>query len=676
MVVITLLCAIAILPLILSRVERDEQKRLESGTTRVFLGVILGDLSLIRQGMEEGGDLRSPLDPFIAEKVIKLGEPFVDYPLCPPVHLAFNYGLKEHLAVASFLVSQNADVNDYMLPAIPLDHFQRGYPPAILYAMGFGQKANNSHAAFLQRFHRTFRNKIDFSRLEEWRRLSNNPPLLHLSIALDNFDATYVLLSEFSHIASLNTIDQFGMTALHYAVWKASLQATVFLLYNAIDCLIQDVKGQSALHVAIARRDTAQLALLLGHILNRRSSQPLRVVKDDFKTFLQLQNAQGRTALDLLLLAPFDRPSLELLSHFAREIDLSLQELVFPAVRSSLQHLLSLPISLHCRVREEVEITEGWLEKENFLRDFFIPQRPVLVGEGCASGMAIWAHSESIEAFIARFGHLSLATGELTRDFISENFQYWSSLSPSSSCSTEMLNSLDNGESTPVLDLLDFVEEVQKSKLQPAVLFISHRLYTEQFHLDFHLPVVFDVCGNNELADYSLTMLPTGSCSSLQSTPASVHLLLKGRVLWLLFRPGLTSNHSLLQDIEHMLGVNRTHWSNFSGRQWIGRALLPLRRHHLVHFAEQQQGEAFFLPHDWQFLIWAEEDSILLSRNICSHAITDARIPPLGYLIYGGYDPLRNLGHPRIHNPSSNRVPGMNYRRRKKVPMFDYPFVT
>jgi hypothetical protein len=279
---------------------KDEAKRLEMGTTKVFLGTILGDVGILKQGLDERGNAHAALDPYIASEVLLLGKPYVDYPLCPPIHMAFNYGMKNHLNVAAYLMNLGVDVNDYRLPASPKKHFERGYPPAMLYALGLGQQPNNSHGAFLQRFYRSYHDQLNYTKLEEWRIATDNPPLLHLSITLHKFDGTYILLSEFTKISSVHTFDQFQMSALHYSVWYANLQATIFLLYNGINLMAKDKYDNTALHLAVIRKEVECATLIFAELLNRAQDNPKRIFID----LLQSKDYKNRDIIDLLMLAP------------------------------------------------------------------------------------------------------------------------------------------------------------------------------------------------------------------------------------------------------------------------------------------------------------------------------------------------------------------------------------
>ncbi|RYH13152.1 ankyrin repeat domain-containing protein, partial [archaeon] len=342
-----------------ARVLKDVEKQLQSGTSRVFLGVVLGDVATIKQGIEEGGNVVTPFDPFIAETILKLGEPYVDYPICPPLHLAFNYGQKDHANVAAYLLRLGADVNAYQLPTHPKNYFDRGYPPAMLYSLGLGQYPTNTHAAFLQRIYRSYGDRFNLTKIEDWRVQTDNPPLLHMSIALKAFDSVYVLLSEFPRIATIHTRDQFNMTALHYAAYREDLRSLVMLLYNQASTTAQDVYGHTPLHLAVMRGEGGGVSLLLASTQNNNRT----TLAQKQKYFLDLLHVLSRDrvdALDMMCLSPLPMPLLHTLFYLASLLSLSPHGL--PRIRNDFQHacieramaVVSTPRALKDLMQEEM----------------------------------------------------------------------------------------------------------------------------------------------------------------------------------------------------------------------------------------------------------------------------------------------------------------------------------
>lgn len=666
---------------------QDEQRRLESGTTRIFLGVITGEISFITQGVEEDGNLHAPLDPYIAEKVLLLGEPYVDYPICPPLHMAFNYGLKQHLNAASHLTRYAVDVNDYALPRHPKSYFHRGYPPALLYGLGMGQQANSSqHAAFLQRFLRSHEHLFNLTKLEEWRTLTDNPPLLHLSIALGNFDGVYLLLTEMTKIATIESLDQFQMTALHVAVWYGSLQSIIFLLYNGISLQAADVAGHTAMHLAVLRGQPAVLALLCSPFLNQ-PSKPLSSRQQDFLQLLSQRNHAGRTAMDLLLLAPVNLPLLTSMVYFAGELGVTLEDLAMGSrgQLQQLEHLSAAGLLLEANhssqlldddPRNMIDSLTALPSGSYFREHYYIPQRPLLVSNQ-ANGMGIWAYLDS-DAFLGRFGDLQLANNHSStlRAYVAESEFNMSAVDASNATNAMVLLQGMLEDATGSCSAATDSTHDHQLCHPPAVAEVRITWATAQadYFTDFSPLSALSVC--HDQADWTLSMAAVGAVGALTAAPARYSILLHGRLLWVLLRPGISSNTSLLAELEDALGVGMSNWETVDGHTWLSNALMKLWAHHLVVFAEQAIGEVLFIPHDWHSLAIPLADSISLSRTLCALEVSDMRIQPVGYALYGQEDPLRGYGFPRTLK-DSNQHPGIKYTtKRKKPPMFEFPHIT
>lgn len=58
--------------LIVARTSNDDKKRLESGNTRLFYGIITGDSDNVVQSFDEGASVNTILDPFLGEMVLQV----------------------------------------------------------------------------------------------------------------------------------------------------------------------------------------------------------------------------------------------------------------------------------------------------------------------------------------------------------------------------------------------------------------------------------------------------------------------------------------------------------------------------------------------------------------------------------------------------------------------------
>ena len=276
-------------------------KALENAALLIFEGIAIADLSLVKMAIEDGAAVNRPLDPIRAEIDLKLGKAFTDFPICPPIHFAINYGDKSRLAIARYLMeSANADANAFSgLPPST----GRSFPPALLYAMGMGQRPTPSHAAVFQSLYRTLPYRFNLSSIDNWRRKTDSPPFVHMCIALRNFDCLYLAITELD-APFVNEVDRFGWTALHYATWYGDTQTIIFLIHNGANLAAKDHRGLQPIHIAILRRHVEAIALLLGSALEAKkkykTSKLLTTMlfdkvnlwrtRDDGKTFEEDEN--------------------------------------------------------------------------------------------------------------------------------------------------------------------------------------------------------------------------------------------------------------------------------------------------------------------------------------------------------------------------------------------------
>ena len=128
--IIKLYLFLAVFTRVTGRTIKDDIRSLQKSSGRVIVGALTGNIAAIRQGLYEGGTANAIFEPYFGSMILKLGRAYIDFPVCPALHLAINMGSKEHLNAAAFLIRNGADMNLYKLPS---DHFEdkhdRGYPP-------------------------------------------------------------------------------------------------------------------------------------------------------------------------------------------------------------------------------------------------------------------------------------------------------------------------------------------------------------------------------------------------------------------------------------------------------------------------------------------------------------------------------------------------------------------
>ena len=153
--------------------------------------------------------------------ILKLGRANVDFPVAPAIHVAFYFLTSDSLEISQFLLRNGADMYEYVLPAKGNDSPRpstsyltaKGYPPALMFAIGLGREPTNAHAALVKQLHVTYSHIFNDSRLKEWIEATSNPPLLQICILARNFDMVYVMVSEFSeHLKDER--DSKGLSAL------------------------------------------------------------------------------------------------------------------------------------------------------------------------------------------------------------------------------------------------------------------------------------------------------------------------------------------------------------------------------------------------------------------------------------------------------------------------------
>ena len=773
-------CVLSILAaLVLSRTTKDDFSQLATKSGRILIGVIEGDLELVHLGINEGGNVNAVLEPYFGDMVLRLGKAYVTFPSCPALHLAFNYGTKSHLNVAAFLINYGANPNTYKLPTVhangSVDLFDRGYPPAILFALGMGQTPMNTHAALLQRMVRTNKQVFNFTTINQWRRESGNPPLVQLCLLLGNVDGAHVLLTEFD--ADVNEADEDGVTALHVTAWRDNVSGMVMLLQQGANPLLEDHLGRTPMHYVVMRgHSVVAIKILLASALASGAKKRELQVR-----MLTHTDQNGQSVIDLAAAAPSKIDLLGFLKEQAVLLNITLtsssqqpnvavadgesssvQESGWfhPATHSEHGSTSSIPLPNILRSsNRSLEIDSANaadLTPQQFLRNYFSAQRPVLITGQLTAGAGVWAH-RSKEDFLRRYGAMQAMIGPgayaevraLRRyeRIVANNGTLCNATDSSGNSAPKLCNIARYFSYRKLTTVSEYVAQCMgdrpantpannASSIAPHCIWEGHAVasalpYSDLWRWDLPIPELFgllcrvpDVEDAHPSATSSQTNLEPnwdGSASPppqrvrraahntkepvqihlggvhsgapLQAHNASWHLLLAGQKKWFLLPPGAltdvareyfvcnktTSGTAPTQSLEAnthdhsaLVDKNYTAACVLTSPEWLIQAAPRLRERRQLVEVTQNPGDVLFIPHDWQYATLNLADTVAVSQEFCTMRHSDARIQPLGSVIYGRADPHRGLGMFKLHEKSNTRM-GVKIKKPSKVPQFDLP---
>lgn len=204
----------------------------------------------------------------------------------------------------------------------------------------------------MQRLYRSFSNQFNLTALDEWAQKSDNAPLVHQMLYLQNFDGLYLCISEFGK--DVNIIDRgyalsshgaivsskaenvenekqlrvdLGVTPLHIAAWQGDVAATVLLLHNGANILARTRYGHLPIHFAVFRQHLNVFTLLVAQLDHPRyqtaSSSPQKT--EVWQQYVH-RRVQDKDLLDYLLQPPRFVDALKLLHNVSETHDLSLYQ--------------------------------------------------------------------------------------------------------------------------------------------------------------------------------------------------------------------------------------------------------------------------------------------------------------------------------------------------------------
>lgn len=695
-------------------VNSDDFKRLEKGEARLFYGMIMGDPSQVSQALEESASVHAPLDPFIGEKVLLIGKAFVDFPVCPPLHMALLHGKKGNLNVAAMLLRQNLDANKYVLPPTSFNLTNRGYPPALMYGLGFGQKPTNAHAAMIQRLYRSYPSKFNVSVLEEWRQATANPPLVHQMIYLHNFDGLYVMVTELHR--NMFELDPVGnISALHIAAWFGDVSSVVFLLHNRANPFQATSHGHLPIHFAIFRQHQNVFAILFAHVMEKATS--IQAKRSQWEKLMSTKDKLGRDMIDMILQPPRFLDAYPFIANLSQRLEFPLfaeksaenkqRQLTFDFILKQLRlnveldfagndnkdpgSISSIPMSIDKQSAKQ-------LNKERFMNDYYDLQRPVLITDGAADGLGIWAYLQSSDevldkdVFFGRYGDLpfrafsgSDKVGPLREIATSLQYLFSEKNASDQAKSDECLIS-----SNPIADSCASQQRQLESKtgMSGQVIVTPSLYHAASLSSDFYQPVLFqsicksgfyDSSRNRDLQLEQLLGLDTFNLTFLQpydshhfvstsssegggehvSQSWSAVLLGGGKVTWYMWSAGIDS------------ALRRSNWN---GNVSSNPLLEGLRGRCLVHEIEQRVGEVLYVPDGYNAIALAndEKGAMILTQSVCKWINTQSRLQRLGYVVYGDdEDDYRGYGLHHFHHYPVDALPKKVYKASSKVPIFD-----
>ena len=666
----------------------DDLRNLENGNAKVLLGAFIGEISVIRKGLMEGGVIDATMDPFMGEAVLKLGKVFRKFPLAPALHLAIYQGDKKHFEAAFFMMNRGADINNFLIETNTSARYTANYPPGILYCLGLGKVPSNSHAAFLNRLHLSLPEHFKFDAIEKWRQLTGNPPLIQIAALSNFFDGVYVLVNQLK--VDVNAVDQHNLTALHIAAWQGDYNLGMFLASNGADVMMKDIFGRTPFHYAAIRGSVEYMTFLMEYYINKDKN--LRETDRAMMKSRILLETDDRnfTALDLAKLYP---PIEMSINYFQFEYN----SMNYQQIKSKKKSKKKLSHINHGRTfmnsipdsqpGDSTSTRGGWdyfpiqeplnpcpgdihgnggcttidvvrasdLSQSDFNMNYFSVQRPLLITGNLASRQGIWAYWQRDE-FLKRYGNIVLTSGEkIHASGGSWNLQIPSEMTlqkwvehymstDRSTCRSKYEIEIDINSNIKT-DEINFCDRVNSIITSWVAVNVKNTWNTDNPLTvdDFKRPSLFNLCGTETDNEYiSLHIGPSQSGIPLQSNSAHWNLLITGVKRWFLIPPGskITSSDLLSKNGNKNRKIKTV-------TDWIKDELPDLQRQKLVSTVIQYPGDVVFVPHDWSYATLLEADSVSVSQQFCTLLSMDQRITPLGFIVYGGEDTHRGLGRKR-----------------------------
>jgi hypothetical protein len=538
-----------------------------------------------------------------------------------------------------------------------------------------------------------------------------------------------VLLKRFG--ISADEADDHGVTALHVAAWAGNVPAMIMLLQHGASVNAVDAYGRTALHYVVMRGHSLPAAeiLLVSTEFATQCAKTDDRCKAKLKTkLLTAMDKSGHTAYDLAAMLP-GNPALREFLHSQAQPTTDKVSTVRTAgknadnaavslaqrLSSTNVHALAVDIVDMGALSQDVQrpISTGPARPTRFYQDYYTTQRPVSITGQPAERTATWGGGGGDE-FIARYGALraevgpgalpyavlqpgeaqdtcsaSTALGEpqcgVQRvglgDYISTCFAAQSSSTTAGSVGTPGATSppvstqICRGPAHVSDASMQLPDDFPVPELFSSICTVPEDAVSAPASSNQHM----DGGGatttvspqrkwrrNGVVEPLHMHAAPAATVTPFQAHNASWHLQLTGRTKWFLVPPGADAAHILTDQTVNGAG---------SDVERLLEAVVALRELRVVAEVVQSPGETVFVPHDWKYAQLHLEDAVAVSQQFCAFLHSDARIQPLGTVLYGGEDPFRGIGLYKTHKNSKYEM-GVTLPAMSKIPHFDFAPVT
>lgn len=666
---------------------------------------------------------------------MKLGKAYVDFPVCPPLHFAINLGTERQLPIAEFLIRNEITLDDYALPPEKYNPLNRGYPPAILYGLGFGQRPTKSHAALIQRLHLSHPDLFHLNQTIHFLEKTGNSPLLHITLMLGNFEGSLLLLKHFN--TSVNVIDSLhhALTPLHIITWFGDIESLILLLHNGANVFLEDKYRRNPFHYAIIRRQLTTFSILVSYLLE----SPKDFEEDEpkielLRRILFTEDKNSRDIIDYLTMKPFHLPTIGFIHQLCQEFELNLEQALitsnrrrkFELWKEALTLITSSSFSMSSPLLGvDLVPAEKNLTRLAFIRNYHSLGRPSLITQQLTLGQGIWAYvgSNNHLDFLDRYGSLPIRVNEMIYATYFHHLYchppyLGSRYSGASDYETECFPDYsDRPNVTTALKIEDFFLQARSQPLsilgtrdttasgsmtslttmKIAQTRINYYEYKKTFYTDFQRPSIFQICDEKDhYEDYKITLSTAHSLTPLHFHNTTWNVLLQGKKIWYLLPPSILTNQSFFNDLKQQtlltkkdllssLSLSFDSFYSSSSSSSASPSLFSSSRINTLAFLRKTQAlveivqepeDVVYIPDMWGHIVVSLEDSISLSQEFCTFRNTDMRVQPIGPVLYGGKDAYRGLGSFKRHERTSTQSKFKTKTQRSKIPSFDQSIVT
>jgi hypothetical protein len=612
-------------------------------------GAFHGDPDMIRTGINGGGNANAVLTKELGTKNFKFGQPHVDFPVAPAIHVAISGGTHKHLRAVHTLLMLDANLNQY--------HYEKRngsrpiavFHPAIYYGIGAFGTPSSSHAGLLQNLFTTYSRQYNHSKVKEWVHITGTPPPLHVAIMRGFYEGAYLLATMAAY--DINTKDLQGLSALHVAAWLGNSDIVALLIHNGADIFSTDRHGRTFLHYVAMRG----VHLISERMITNSSAIPYHMKL----SLLFAKDFDGRTALDLALLPPAQmRVANALRRFFENATDTSLlvkNDTSTQHTATSMHPPLSDWIASSCASqlaqatdwgnRSALSARKIWAAVDSMdfrnssatrpFADFFTTQRPVLIRGNLTGSMGFWKRGAgSRQVLLGEYGQLAVnVTAACGQADIAEGACFSgvthtvslaSYLQRAEDVTTCLVNAQTaatgadsradvcveaDGSSVPCEQpsCCDLLPEQTSLAVSTLPLWLIEADFTLWKAVDpFTICLKQALAGNVELRVARARVVVTPPTSS----SAFWNVLLAGEQRhWFLLSPGA----ALTVSTERKLRADSMH-----PLEWVRSVFEQLRKKRLAVETVQRVGDVVFVPHGWQHVTVAAGEIIDLTFRFCT----------------------------------------------------------